>query len=293
MSLLRNLLLWVTSPAIWKIIQHNLFVYAPPPLLNRCNLKSTSTLIRAETRRPTVREGEAVHDGHPIEPVLVAGVAHGQDARAVPQQRAPQPARHDPCATTSGEKHREVRGASDRAQPVGGSQAGAPPLTSARCASGLSAAFLQKSMLAVRAPPHTPRCPCIANHSPALSHAFMALIYQRGFEGWLRMAGRLVIVPWEFIWKHKRLHLFKEVPFNTSPVQNNQLKKNKSLKSHWNDTTVLDCWFSFDLEQTAIICDWLLLVTGSFFIPYLNFSLLNWKAHIDNAFLTGLVITVT
>ena len=131
-----------------------------------------------------------MHDGHPIEPVLIAGVAQGQDARAVPQQRAPQPAGHVPCGTTtSGEKHREVSRVSDGAQPVGDpraqmGRAGGPPLTSAGCASGLSSVFLLKSMLAVRALVHTPRCPWMANHS--LSHAFTALISAG--------AGRLVIV---------------------------------------------------------------------------------------------------
>lgn len=43
-----------------------------------------------------------MHDGHPIEPVLVAGVPHREDARPVPQQRALQPAGNIPC------NHREI-----------------------------------------------------------------------------------------------------------------------------------------------------------------------------------------
>lgn len=36
----------------------------------------------------TVFEGEAVHDGHAVEPVLVAGLAHGEQTRAIAQQSA-------------------------------------------------------------------------------------------------------------------------------------------------------------------------------------------------------------
>lgn len=46
---------------------------------------------------PTVFKGEVVHDGHPIKPVLVAGVSHGEDAGAVTQQCALQPAGNSPC----------------------------------------------------------------------------------------------------------------------------------------------------------------------------------------------------
>lgn len=53
--------------------------------------------IQVRNRRPTVFKGEAVHDGHPIEPVLVAGVAHGKDAWAITQQYALQPAGNIPC----------------------------------------------------------------------------------------------------------------------------------------------------------------------------------------------------
>lgn len=48
-------------------------------------------------KRPTIFKGEAVHDGHPIEPVLVAGVSHREDAGAVTQQRALQPAGNGAC----------------------------------------------------------------------------------------------------------------------------------------------------------------------------------------------------
>lgn len=52
---------------------------------------------QVRNRGPTVFEDEAVHDGHPIEPVLVAGVAHGKDAWAITQQYALQPAGNIPC----------------------------------------------------------------------------------------------------------------------------------------------------------------------------------------------------
>lgn len=55
-------------------------------------------LIQVRNKGRTVFKGEAVHDGHPIEPVLVAGFAHGEDARAIAQQSALQPAGDVPCA---------------------------------------------------------------------------------------------------------------------------------------------------------------------------------------------------
>lgn len=57
----------------------------------------TLMLITKKKKRPTISKGEAVHDGHPIEPVLVAGVPHREDARPITQQRALQPARNIPC----------------------------------------------------------------------------------------------------------------------------------------------------------------------------------------------------
>lgn len=48
-------------------------------------------------KRLTIFKGEAVHDGHPIEPVLVAGVSHREDARAITQQCALQPAGDVAC----------------------------------------------------------------------------------------------------------------------------------------------------------------------------------------------------
>lgn len=48
-------------------------------------------------KRLTIFKGEAVHDGHPIEPVLVAGVSHREDAWAITQQRALQPAGDGAC----------------------------------------------------------------------------------------------------------------------------------------------------------------------------------------------------
>lgn len=58
----------------------------------------TNVLIRVRNKGRTVFKGEAVHDGHPIEPVLVAGLAQGEDARAITQQSALQPAGDVPCA---------------------------------------------------------------------------------------------------------------------------------------------------------------------------------------------------
>lgn len=46
----------------------------------------------------TIFKGEAVHDGHAVEPVLVAGLAHGEETRAIAQQCALQPAGNVPCA---------------------------------------------------------------------------------------------------------------------------------------------------------------------------------------------------
>lgn len=63
-------------------------------LLNlKINLKKNYSFFL----RPTISKGEAVHDGHPIEPVLIAGVPHGEDARPITQQRALQPAGNIPC----------------------------------------------------------------------------------------------------------------------------------------------------------------------------------------------------
>lgn len=39
----------------------------------------------------TIFEGEAVYYGHAVKPVLVAGLTHSEDARAIAQQRALQP----------------------------------------------------------------------------------------------------------------------------------------------------------------------------------------------------------
>lgn len=39
----------------------------------------------------TIFKSEAVHDGHPIEPVFVTGLPHREDARAITQQCALQP----------------------------------------------------------------------------------------------------------------------------------------------------------------------------------------------------------
>lgn len=41
----------------------------------------------------TVAEGEAVDQRHAVEPVVVLGVVHGEEAGPVPQQGAPQPGR--------------------------------------------------------------------------------------------------------------------------------------------------------------------------------------------------------
>lgn len=50
--------------------------------------------VRDET--PTIFEVKAVHDGHPIEPVLVAGITHRKQAGAIADQSALQPVRDGP-----------------------------------------------------------------------------------------------------------------------------------------------------------------------------------------------------
>lgn len=49
-----------------------------------------------KNQTPTVFNGEAVHDGHPIEPVVVAGGPHRKDTGAIAQQGPLQPAGNTP-----------------------------------------------------------------------------------------------------------------------------------------------------------------------------------------------------
>lgn len=64
----------------------------------------------------TVFKGEAVHDGHPIKPVVVSGVPHREDAGAIAQQRALQPAGNVPWRRRSTGKPSENKTFGDALQ---------------------------------------------------------------------------------------------------------------------------------------------------------------------------------
>lgn len=104
----------------------------------------------------TIFEGEAVHDGHAVEPVLVAGLAHGEETRAIAQQSALQPAGNVPCAkenaqgcnrlTCLGVNGTEILGRKkEKKRKAWRKEEVASPFTSAFCGSGCSSAFLVKS----------------------------------------------------------------------------------------------------------------------------------------------------
>lgn len=113
-------------------------------------------LNQVRNKGRTVFKGEAVHDGHPIEPVLVAGFAHGEDARAIAQQSPLQPAGDVPCAPEYANSPKTYAVPSLRVSlllKLKLEKRVASPFTSAFCGSGLSSAFLVKlvDMVARRA----------------------------------------------------------------------------------------------------------------------------------------------
>lgn len=54
--------------------------------------------------KPTVFEGEAVYDGHPVEPVVVAGFPNREDTGAITQQCTLQPVGNLPYTTNKQRK---------------------------------------------------------------------------------------------------------------------------------------------------------------------------------------------
>lgn len=123
--------------------------YSSVFLHNESVIRNVWFLIQVRNKGRTVFKGEAVHDGHPIEPVLVAGFAHGEDARAITQQSALQPAGDVPCAPENDPNTYAVP--SLRVSLLLKLKLGekkkkrvASPFTSAFCGSGLSSAFLVK-----------------------------------------------------------------------------------------------------------------------------------------------------
>lgn len=82
-----------------------------------------------------------MHDGHPIEPVIVAGLSHSEDARTIPQQRTSQPGGDIPWMTINTEKKKAIYLQQYVTEP---SEKLLLPFTSALHASGLSSAFLVK-----------------------------------------------------------------------------------------------------------------------------------------------------
>lgn len=122
---------------------------------NNIKKKNKVSLMRLDTKSPfpvrttrgrTIFEGKAVHEGHAVEPVLVAGLAHGEQTRAIAQQCALQPAGNVPCAKENAngaivgnfESERSLTGREMAEEVVS-------PFTSAFWGSGCSSAFLVKS----------------------------------------------------------------------------------------------------------------------------------------------------
>lgn len=117
--------------------------------------KNKVSLMRLDAKSPfpvrtirgrTIFEGKAVHEGHAVEPVLVAGLAHGEQTRAIAQQCALQPAGNVPCAKENA--NGAIVGIFESEKSLTGREVAeevVSPFTSAFWGSGCSSAFLVKS----------------------------------------------------------------------------------------------------------------------------------------------------